>query len=173
MPDACGAKTRAGGSCKAPPMENGRCRVHGGPSTGAPKGNTNALKHGIYSKHFTDEELEIAEKIELGDVSNELRLCRIRLRRALDAEEAACGEPELEEVLERDGGGPMVASEERRSRVRDYPKMVDVLLARIESLEKTRAALLRALSGGDEIGDIMRDDTTISPDEPIPNNPIL
>jgi hypothetical protein len=26
----CGAKTRAGGSCRAPAMSNGRCRVHGG-----------------------------------------------------------------------------------------------------------------------------------------------
>jgi hypothetical protein len=27
-------------------MKNGRCRMHGGPSPGAPKGNKNALKHG-------------------------------------------------------------------------------------------------------------------------------
>ncbi len=30
----CGAKTRSGGSCKGPAMPNGRCRMHGGPSTG-------------------------------------------------------------------------------------------------------------------------------------------
>jgi uncharacterized protein YjcR len=30
-------------------MENGRCRLHGGKSTGAPIGNQNALKHGEYS----------------------------------------------------------------------------------------------------------------------------
>jgi hypothetical protein len=30
-------------------MPNGRCRIHGGKSTGAPKGNRNALKHGLYS----------------------------------------------------------------------------------------------------------------------------
>ncbi|MCI5158489.1 MAG: hypothetical protein D3906_08615 [Candidatus Electrothrix sp. AUS1_2] len=28
---------------------NGRCRMHGGGSPGAPAGNTNALKHGLYS----------------------------------------------------------------------------------------------------------------------------
>jgi uncharacterized protein YjcR len=28
---------------------NGRCRLHGGKSPGAPKGNTNAFKHGRYS----------------------------------------------------------------------------------------------------------------------------
>jgi len=30
-------------------MPNGRCRMHGGLSTGAPKGNKNALKHGSYT----------------------------------------------------------------------------------------------------------------------------
>jgi hypothetical protein len=30
-------------------MPNGRCRMHGGLSTGAPRGNQNALKHGFYS----------------------------------------------------------------------------------------------------------------------------
>jgi hypothetical protein len=29
-------------------MPNGRCRMHGGPSPGAPKGNKNAFKHGLY-----------------------------------------------------------------------------------------------------------------------------
>ncbi|MGA3118644.1 MAG: hypothetical protein ABSF90_30000 [Syntrophobacteraceae bacterium] len=32
-----------------PSMPNGRCRLHGGKSTGAPKGNKNAWKHGRYS----------------------------------------------------------------------------------------------------------------------------
>jgi hypothetical protein len=36
-------------SCQAPAMPNGRCRMHGGSSPGAPKGNKNALKHGRYS----------------------------------------------------------------------------------------------------------------------------
>jgi hypothetical protein len=30
-------------------MANGRCRMHGGLSTGAPKGSRNAFKHGRYS----------------------------------------------------------------------------------------------------------------------------
>jgi len=30
-------------------MKNGRCRMHGGKSTGAPQGNQNALKHGNYT----------------------------------------------------------------------------------------------------------------------------
>lgn len=31
-------------------MPNGRCRMHGGSSPGAPKGNRNAWKHGHYSQ---------------------------------------------------------------------------------------------------------------------------
>ena len=46
----CGAKTRSGTPCKAPAMRNGRCRLHGGKSTGPPKGNKNALKHGFYTR---------------------------------------------------------------------------------------------------------------------------
>lgn len=47
----CGAKTRQGKVCKSPAMKNGRCRMHGGASTGAPRGNKNAWKHGKYSAH--------------------------------------------------------------------------------------------------------------------------
>ena len=47
----CGAKTRSGEPCLAPAVRGKeRCRMHGGaPGSGAPRGNTNALKHG----HFT------------------------------------------------------------------------------------------------------------------------
>jgi hypothetical protein len=30
----CGARTRSGAACKGPAMHNGRCRMHGGASTG-------------------------------------------------------------------------------------------------------------------------------------------
>ena len=45
----CGARTRSGDPCRSPAMPNGRCRMHGGKSPGAPKGNRNAWKHGYYS----------------------------------------------------------------------------------------------------------------------------
>jgi glucans biosynthesis protein len=44
-----GAQTRRGSQCQSPAMPNGRCRMHGGKSSGAPKGNKNAWKHGRYS----------------------------------------------------------------------------------------------------------------------------
>jgi hypothetical protein len=52
----CGARTRSGASCKSPAMQNGRCRMHGGTSTGPRtseglermrRANT---RHGIYSE---------------------------------------------------------------------------------------------------------------------------
>src|SRR5262249_41937707 len=45
----CGAKTRKDTLCQSPAMPNGRCRMHGGKSPGAPKGNRNAWKHGHYA----------------------------------------------------------------------------------------------------------------------------
>ena len=51
----CGAKTRKGTPCKAPAMANGRCRMHGGKSTGprTPEGLERSRKanwkHGYYS----------------------------------------------------------------------------------------------------------------------------
>jgi hypothetical protein len=35
--------------CRSPAMPNGRCRMHGGPSPGATKGNKHAYKHGRYT----------------------------------------------------------------------------------------------------------------------------
>jgi len=46
----CGARSkRTGEPCRSAAMKNGRCRMHGGKSSGAPKGNQNALKHGNYT----------------------------------------------------------------------------------------------------------------------------
>src|SRR5690625_3652526 len=42
-------------------MENGRCRMHGGKSTGPPKKNKNARKHGLFAKYLPDETLEIMD----------------------------------------------------------------------------------------------------------------
>src|SRR5215207_3288739 len=51
----CGARRRDGQPCRAPAMPNGRCRMHGGPSTGprTPEGlersRRSNWKHGYYS----------------------------------------------------------------------------------------------------------------------------
>jgi hypothetical protein len=56
----CGARTRKGSRCQSPAMPNGRCRMHGGKSAGAPKGNKNALKHGRYTAEAMQRRRAIA-----------------------------------------------------------------------------------------------------------------
>lgn len=56
----CGAKTRSGEPCRSPAMPNGRCRMHGGASPGAPTGERNGnYKHG----RFTREAIETQRNI--------------------------------------------------------------------------------------------------------------
>jgi hypothetical protein len=40
---------RTGQPCRNGAMANGRCRMHGGKSPGAPKSNDNAYRHGDYT----------------------------------------------------------------------------------------------------------------------------
>ncbi|WP_109565860.1 HGGxSTG domain-containing protein [Jannaschia seohaensis] len=61
----CGARTRNGGPCRSPAMPNGRCRMHGGKSPGAPIGNNNARKHGRYTADAVAERREIAGLLRL------------------------------------------------------------------------------------------------------------
>lgn len=91
----CGAKTRSGEPCKKAGLQNGRCRLHGGKSTGPKdpaklKGNTNALKHGLYETIWLDtlkdEERELFAQVATdptAQIENEFRLCDIRIRRMM------------------------------------------------------------------------------------------
>lgn len=67
----CGAKTRAGGRCKGKAMTNGRCRIHGGLSPGAP------LKHGRRSKFLPKGLKELYEDLvadqELVNLEDDIR----------------------------------------------------------------------------------------------------
>jgi hypothetical protein len=50
-PMHCGARTRSGAPCQSRGMKNGRCRIHGGTSPGAPLGPKNGnYKHGFWTK---------------------------------------------------------------------------------------------------------------------------
>lgn len=46
-------------------MRNGRCRMHGGTNPGAPKGNRNALRHGLYTKEAIARRREAAEQLRI------------------------------------------------------------------------------------------------------------
>lgn len=52
----CGARTRSGQPCRNPAMGNGRCRMHGGKSPGAPSGARNGnFRHGGYTREAMAE----------------------------------------------------------------------------------------------------------------------
>lgn len=84
----CGAKTRRGTSCKAPAMKNGRCRLHGGKSTGpkTPEGIERIrdahLKHGEYTKEATEERKQFYSLLrqfkgtirELNDIGQNIKI---------------------------------------------------------------------------------------------------
>jgi hypothetical protein len=57
----CGAKTRSGMSCRSPAVHGKkRCRMHGGaPGSGAPLGNDNALKHGLFTRAAFEERRQL------------------------------------------------------------------------------------------------------------------
>jgi hypothetical protein len=63
----CGARTRDGAACRAPAAHGKtRCRMHGGGRRcGAPRGNRNARKHGLFARDATAERDQI--RILLGD----------------------------------------------------------------------------------------------------------
>jgi len=95
----CGAKTKSGKACKKTALKNGRCRLHGGKSTGPKdrakhseslKGNKNALKHGLYETIWLDtltgEEQELYHQVSTDrnvQVDSEYRLSELRIRRML------------------------------------------------------------------------------------------
>jgi uncharacterized protein YjcR len=78
----CGAKKRDGTPCRARPMANGRCRLHGGkagsrPGEGVRTGEDETIWFGLLSA----EEKELYNKITVDSVSQineELRLISIR-----------------------------------------------------------------------------------------------
>jgi len=70
----CGAKTRSGEPCKSPAVRGkARCRMHGGAfGSGAPRGNQNARKHGLYTREALQERQSVQDL---------LRQSRILLKR--------------------------------------------------------------------------------------------
>lgn len=96
--NVCGAKTRAGKPCNNKPIAGKkRCRLHGGLSPGAPKGNRNNLKHGIYSRIFDDSQIDDAIAMQ-GTVSRELAIARIQLANCLAYRKAQGDTPALDEI---------------------------------------------------------------------------
>ena len=68
----CGAHTRAGSTCKGPAMANGRCRMHGGASPGAPRGEGNGMwRHGLRSVETIEQRRKMTS--EMRRIRREMR----------------------------------------------------------------------------------------------------
>lgn len=155
----CGAKSRTGFPCRGIAMANGRCRMHGGTNPGAPRGSQNALKLGMYSNIIREDEMDI--QFELGSVDAELHLCRLKLRRAVTAqeewdealasqnEEQIEAQQELVEVETQNGERPFGKDADTlpfsgTKKIKKRPNFEEIiyrLVQRIESLERTRKEL--------------------------------
>lgn len=123
--------------------------MHGGTADRTHKGNGYGLRHGIYTRFYSPAEVATLDTLKLGDVDAELKLCRIRLARAMDAEQRAKDQPELVETVVRRGSADGGPTGEKRYRRNDYAAIIDRLLGRIESLEKTRLELIGASDDAD------------------------
>lgn len=187
MKDSCGAKTRSGGKCKKAPMLNGRCKLHGGASTGAPQGNKNATKHGFYSDALQPEERVLWERVEIGSLDDEIRLMKIKLHRLVKlsgSQDVAELIDSALEVTRKRGEEFDHVKEERvpydkleiKAAAPQYADLIIKALDVIRKLELARAQM-QAASGGGGGGsgdDMERDDTVIlRPDEPIPEKPVV
>jgi glucans biosynthesis protein len=71
----CGARTRSGKPCRSPAVQGEkRCRMHGGAAgSGAPRGNKNAVKHGLYTPKA------IAQRRRVSDLMRQSRKLLLKI----------------------------------------------------------------------------------------------
>ena len=157
----CGARTRSGQPCQNRAMANGRCRMHGGKSTGAPKANQNARTHGIYSDALVEDERSLWDQVEVGNLDNAIRIAHLQLRRAMIAQRAAeAGDGlDLDAEIEssgggKEGGGDSTSTQRRR---RPYEDIINRLLGRIGDLEAKRAEIINKAGHADDVSALLSD----------------
>lgn len=170
----CGAKTRAGTPCKNPAMPNGRCKLHGGKSTGPAKGSKNALKHGEYETirfdMLEEDELEYIENNKnrqlLQQINDEIMLYTIRERRMLkrikdlkDGDHFSVVEISESKGIDRGKNKDLIERKELSNE--EQIMRIEEALTRIQE-KRTRALelkakLLEALGDNVEQEDLMRD----------------
>jgi len=91
----CGAKTRKGTQCQAPAMKNGRCRLHGGKSTGPKtlqgieKIRQAHLKHGLSTKNAVAKRKEFKKLVReleeaLRDIDRSSEYVKLKILRNFD-----------------------------------------------------------------------------------------
>jgi hypothetical protein len=67
---------------------------------GAQPGNRNAIKHGFYSDQFKQAEKMYLSLIQQADLTDEIELFRVQLRRYFEAETVALGHMDFETRLQ-------------------------------------------------------------------------
>lgn len=154
----CGAKTNKGTVCQAFAMSNGKCRVHGGASKGAPKGNDHAKRHGIYSEFFTEEEKTWLDDNKPGDFTPEINMYKTRIKRIIAKLDEIDEDPnnefheaglEVSEITETDSEQEGHTKEVKRRRT-NYLEMLDKFSARLISLEKAQKEIRGEQTAKDE-----------------------
>jgi hypothetical protein len=160
----CGAKTRGGEPCKRHAVPgSARCKLHGGGSSKANKGNQHARKHGIYSDTLTDDEHILWDDIGIGTLDDDIKIAKLQLRRALMAQaKAEAGDGlvlDMESVHSQaeeavaEGDEPETPAKPSRTVQRRRPGYEDIinrLLGRIGDLEAKRAEMIKKLDPEDD-----------------------
>lgn len=159
----CGARRKKGaGICQAPPAKGKkRCRLHGGADgVGAPLGNRNAVKHGLYSQYLGPEDQDRWDTIQIGTLDDEIRVTRIQISRCIRELERLDGlASDAGEHMENDtvtmtvdqvGNKITVATKRRKDVLRRYNFLV-------ESVRKLELARLELGGGNKSAEDLARD----------------
>lgn len=165
----CGAKTRQGTPCKKAPLKNGRCRLHGGKSTG-PKnkekhresliGNKNAVFTCEYETISFDTLLDYEKKVYemipeeiTNQVKGRYKLLEIRTRRLMQryTTELEKNKPDfrlinrLEEALNRIDSRVYEIIREMRelsiNNTEDEKKPLDELVSVLDEIRKKNKSL--------------------------------
>lgn len=186
----CGARTRAGGSCKrAPSRGRNRCDRHGGKS---PRGAASPqYKHGIYAQALTPDELEVWADVQVNSLEQEIKFQAIVVRRAalklLEIEDAGSADYEtaFEPHEQKEEVGLIIDGDEKRTGLRpshrikrrpDFRAIHDRAIGRLGSLMMQHAELTGGITGTPEdiarqikasvramIGDMDSSDTALDP----------
>lgn len=147
IPKSCGATTRRGTPCRRAPSPNGRCRLHGGASTG-PRTTQGKLaasheKHGLYSKGLSSRELELIEAGAMTDPSleGEVVLARLMLHRLLQLQSGENMPPDWWALLDRYLGrvGRLMEQQSRLTEVRELQARIDDLATQMNQRGGTDA----------------------------------
>ncbi len=159
--EICGAPkaTKPGYCHRRPSPENRekeppcRCERHGS-SPGAPKGNQNALVHGMYRNCMDDEEWALFQVMDPMDLSQEIAITKVRLRRmvALEKMQALLLASDKEDdpgkalVLFETSesiGGPEGLTNKVVKRTTDYSRLVHRIVGQVARLHARQTDMER------------------------------